>query len=225
MKLTVVFAAVFSCLWGDTLRALESQPVRTTDTLPLTEEHTIDLIGYGIVVGLAGTGGSSESTKRTAIKLVQEMELREDPQARAVIQRGQLQTGTISVVQVTASLPRHVSRGQKVDVTLSTLDDAESLRGGVLVRAPLKGVEGVVYAVAGGSISTSGGEFGGEASPSVRGHVTVGHIPRGATVKVEVPSENIHQGAMHQLRHRSGPEHRVTRRGWLGRKMNKIWPF
>jgi flagellar P-ring protein precursor FlgI len=199
LKMTTALAAALCCLYGDTLSAFESPQVRIKDVTDIAGEHPNDLIGYGLVVGLAGTGGSSEATKRAAIEFLQKMGLRADPQIRAFIQRAREKTDNISVVMVTATLPSFRKPGQKLDVIVSAFDDAESLNGGLLLRTPLKGVDGAVYAVATGAVSTNGGEFGGEASSVVKNHPTTGRVPNGAVIEVEVPAKIIHQGVFHLL--------------------------
>ena len=159
LKMTTALAAALCCLYGDTLSAFESPQVRIKDVTDIAGEHPNDLIGYGLVVGLAGTGGSSEATKRAAIEFLQKMGLRADPQIRAFIQRAREKTDNISVVMVTATLPSFRKPGQKLDVIVSAFDDAESLNGGLLLRTPLKGVDGAVYAVATGAVSTNGGSL------------------------------------------------------------------
>jgi flagellar P-ring protein FlgI len=199
LKMTTALAAALCCLCGDTLCAFEAPQVRIKDITDIAGEHQNDLVGYGLVTGLAGTGGSSESTKRAMIELLQKMGLRADPEIRAFIQRAKEKTDNISVVMVTATLQPHLKPGQKLDVVVSTLDDAESLNGGILQRTPLKGVDGSVYVVAAGAVSTNGGEFGGNASSVVKNHPTTGRVPDGGVIQVEVPTKIIHQGVFHLL--------------------------
>ncbi|MEO2028986.1 MAG: flagellar basal body P-ring protein FlgI [Fuerstiella sp.] len=198
-KLTIVFAVALCCVCGDSLRAVEGPLVRIKDITEMAGEHPNDLIGYGLVVGLAGTGGTGEATKRAAIEFLQKMGLRADPQIRAFIQRAKEKTDNISVVMVTATLPPNKKPGQKLDVIVAAFDDAESLNGGVLLRTPLKGVDGQVYAVANGPVSTNGGEFGGNAASVVKNHPTTGRVASGAVIEVEVPTKIIHQGVFHLL--------------------------
>ena len=201
LKSTIWSAVALCCVCGDILRAFEAPQVRIRDITDIAGEHPNDLIGYGLVIGLAGTGGTSESTKRAAIEFLQKMGLRADPQIRALVQRAREKTDNISVVMVTATLPPNKKPGQKVDVIVAAFDDAESLNGGVLMRTPLKGVDGQVYAIANGPVSTNGGEFNGNAASVVKNHPTTGRVSDGAVIEVEVPTSIIHQGVFHLLLH------------------------
>ncbi|MCR9200967.1 MAG: flagellar basal body P-ring protein FlgI [Planctomycetaceae bacterium] len=195
--------------------------VRVKDITTLAGEHANQLVGYGLVTGLNGTGGSSESTKRLAILMLQELGLRADPATRALIQQSQEKTDNISVVMVTASLPPHARIGQAIDVTVSAFDDAESLNGGVLISTPLTGVDGEVYALAAGPISTNGGSFGGQAGNVTKNHPTTGRIANGATVEAEVPS-TIFQDGQFQLLLRQ-PEFETATR--IADAINRQYPF
>lgn len=162
--------------------------VRVKDITTVAGEHANQLVGYGLVAGLNGTGGKSESTKRLAILMLQELGLRADPATRALIQQSQEKTDNLSVVMVTASLPPHARTGQTIDVTVSAFDDAKSLNGGVLISTPLTGVDGEVYVLAAGPVSTNGGSFGGQAGNVTKNHPTTGRIANGGTVEAEVPT-------------------------------------
>lgn len=182
------------------------QMIAIRDITDIAGEHPNDLMGLGLVVGLEGTGGSSESTKRAAIELLQRMGLRADPATRAAIQQAREKTDNISVVMVTATLPPHATPGNTVDVVVSAFDDAESLNGGQLIRTPLRGADGEVYAVATGSISINGGNFGGQAASVVKNHPTSGRIPDGAVVEECIPTNIIHSGVFHLLLRRNNLE-------------------
>ncbi|MCA9051228.1 MAG: flagellar basal body P-ring protein FlgI [Planctomycetaceae bacterium] len=177
----------------------QSPQVRIKDVTDIAGEHQNDLVGYGLVVGLAGTGGTSESTKRAAVESLQKLGLRADPQVRAIIQQAREKTNNISVVMVTAKLPPYAKPGQKIDVIVAAFDDAESLNGGLLLRTPLKGVDGEVYAVASGPVSLNGGTFGGQGATVSKNHPTTGRVANGAVIEAEVPTTIIHQGYFHLL--------------------------
>ncbi|MDG2128608.1 MAG: flagellar basal body P-ring protein FlgI [Fuerstiella sp.] len=199
LRLATVLAVALCCLCGDILRAFESPQVRIKDITDVAGEIPEDLLGFGLVIGLAGTGGSSDSTKRALIELEQKMGLRADPQIRAAIQRAREKTDNISLVMVKATLGPYTKRGQRIDVIVATADDAESLNGGMLLRTPLKGVDDVVYAVATGPISTNGGEFGGTASSVVKNHPTTGRVPGGAVVVEQKHTQKFYGGVKFQL--------------------------
>ena len=180
--------------------------VQVRDIVDIAGEHRNELMGLGVVVGLEGTGGGSESTKRAAVEILQKMGLRADPATRAAIQQAKENTDNISVVMVTAMLQPHKKIGQQIDVIVSAFDDAESLNGGQLLRTPLRGVDGEVYAMAGGSVSINGGAFGGEAATVVKNHPTSGRIPNGAIIENEVPTNIVHQGTFRLFLHHPSVE-------------------
>lgn len=182
-------------LWAGVLWSLPAQgQVRVKDITQLAGEHANQLVGMGLVTGLAGTGGTSESTKRVAIELMQKLGLRSDPQTRALIASAKEKTNNLSVVMVTARLPPHAKPGQVIPVTVSTLDDAKSLNGGVLLPTPLEGHDGNVYVVASGAVTTGGFSFGGQAGNVVKNHPTTGRIPDGGLVEADVPSTILRHG-------------------------------
>lgn len=160
--------------------------VRIRDITQVAGEHPNQISGMGLVFGLAGTGGNSQTTKQFALNLLQKMGNRADPLLRENIQRSQEKTDNMSVVLVNAILPPHAKRGQRIDVTVSTFDNAKSLTGGILVSTELYGPDGEVYVVAAGPVSLNGGDFGGNAANVTKNHPTTGRIPMGGTVEAEV---------------------------------------
>ncbi|MCA1989089.1 MAG: flagellar basal body P-ring protein FlgI [Desulfarculus sp.] len=147
------------------------------------------LVGYGIVVGLNGTGDDLTNTPFTKESLVGMLErlgvnIRQQGGTIATVK-----PKNVAAVMVTADLPPYARLGQRLDVTLSSLGDSSSLAGGTLLVAPLKGLDGTVYAVAQGPVSVGGFQAGGEAASVSKNHPTVGRIPRGALVERELPLE------------------------------------
>ena len=137
------------------------------------------LIGYGLVAGLSGTGDQTTQVPYSvqAIRnMLRQMGLTLDPNAF-------VQPTAVAAVMVTADLPTFMQIGQKLDVTVSALGNAKSLRGGVLLMTELKGADGQVYAVAQGSLLVSVFEASGQAASATVNIPTVAHIPRGATVE------------------------------------------
>jgi len=195
--------------------------VRIKDITTLSGEHPNQLTGYGLVTGLNKTGGKSESTKRLAINMLQSLGLRADPRTRAFIQQAQEKTDNLSVVMVTATLPPHAKIDQAIDVTVSAFDDASSLNGGVLISTPLTGVDGEVYDLAGGPVSTNGGSFGGQAGNVTKNHPTTGRIVNGGIVEREVPA-SVFRGGEFQLLLRQ-PEYETAKR--IAAAINKEFPF
>ncbi len=143
------------------------------------------LVGYGLVVGLDGTGDQTSQTQFTAQSLKSML-----AQLGVVIPPGvNPKPKNVAAVMVHATLPPFVKPGQTIDVTVSSIGNAKSLRGGTLLMTPLKGADGQVYAIAQGSLVVSG--FGAEGNDGSRITVNVpsaGRIPNGATVERAVTS-------------------------------------
>src|SRR5437868_2358763 len=139
------------------------------------------LIGYGLVVGLNGTGdtiNNSPFTKQSLTAMLERL---------GVNIRGQtLRTGNVAAVMVTSNLPAFSTQGTHIDVTVSALGDAKSLQGGTLLVTPLLGADGNVYAVAQGSLAIGGFEAQGDAAKITRGVPTVGRIANGAIIEREI---------------------------------------
>jgi flagellar P-ring protein precursor FlgI len=139
------------------------------------------LVGYGLVVGLNGTGDTLRNAPFTQQSLTAMLE------RLGVNTRGsQLKTANVAAVMVSASLPAFSSQGTRIDVTVSALGDATNLQGGVLLVTPLMGADGQVYAVAQGPVATGGFSAKGEAASIVRGVPTNGRIANGAIVEREI---------------------------------------
>ena len=140
-----------------------------------------ELIGYGLVVGLNGTGDTLNNIPFTKQSLTAMLE------RLGVNIRGQtLRTGNVAAVMVTANLPAFGTQGTRIDVTASALGDAKSLQGGTLLVTPLLGADGNVYAVAQGSLAIGGFQAEGDAAKIVRGVPTVGRIANGALIEREI---------------------------------------
>ena len=139
------------------------------------------LIGYGLVVGLDGTGDRIRNTPFTRESLVSMLE-----RMGVNIRSENLDTDNIAAVMVTANLPAFATQGTRVDVSVSALGDAESLRGGILLVTPIYGADGEVYAIAQGSVAVSGFAARGDAASITRGVPTNGRIANGAVVEREL---------------------------------------
>ncbi|MFL5107950.1 MAG: flagellar basal body P-ring protein FlgI, partial [Xanthobacteraceae bacterium] len=139
------------------------------------------LIGYGLVVGLNGTGDTLNNIPFTKQSLQAMLE------RLGVNIRGQaLRTGNVAAVMVTANLPAFGTQGTRLDVTASALGDSKSLQGGTLLVTPLLGADGNVYAVAQGSLSIGGFQAEGDAAKITRGVPTVGRIANGGIIEREI---------------------------------------
>src|SRR5579872_3004854 len=139
------------------------------------------LIGYGLVVGLNGTGDTLNNTPFTKQSLQGMLE-----RLGVNIRGQQIRTGNVAAVMVTANLPPFATQGTRIDVTASALGDAKSLLGGTLLVTPLLGADGNVYAVAQGSLAIGGFQVEGEAASITRGVPTVGRLPNGAIIEREI---------------------------------------
>ncbi|WP_108662715.1 flagellar basal body P-ring protein FlgI [Acuticoccus kandeliae] len=140
------------------------------------------LIGYGLVIGLQGTGDTLRNAPFT------EQALKSMLDRMGVAVRGvPLRAQNVAAVTVTATLPPFVGIGSRIDVSLGSIGDATSLRGGTLVVTPLTGGDGQVYAVAQGPVQASGVNVQGAAADLTQGVATAGRIPNGALVERRVP--------------------------------------
>ena len=159
----------------------DAKTSRIKDIVDIEGVRENQLVGYGLVVGLNGSGDSlnnSPFTERSLIAMLERM---------GVNVRGQnLNTGNVAAVMVTATLPPFTNQGARIDVTVSTLGDATDLRGGTLLVTPLMAADGEVYAVAQGPVSISGFNVEGAAATLTQNVPTAGRIPEGAIVEREI---------------------------------------
>ena len=139
------------------------------------------LVGYGIVVGLNGTGDTLNNIPFTKQSL-QAMLERLGVNTRGATMR----TQNLAAVMVTASLPPFATQGNRIDITVSSLGDAKSLQGGTLLVTPLLGADGEVYALAQGSVAIAGFSAEGDAAKITRGVPTNGRVPNGAMIEREM---------------------------------------
>ena len=155
---------------------------RVKDIADFEGVRTNMLVGYGLVVGLNGTGDSLRNAMVTQESLVAMLE------RLGVSTRGNaLNTKNVAAVMVTATLPPFARQGSRIDVAVSSLGDSKSLLGGTLLVTPLLGADGEAYAVAQGPLSVGGFEARGEAETVTRGVPTAARVPGGAIVEREVP--------------------------------------
>ena len=181
---------VYSARWGvvcATLVALALSAVPAGATSRIKDLANIEgvrqnqLIGYGLVVGLNGTGDTLNNipfTKQSLQAMLERMGVN--------IRGATIRTGNVAAVMVTGNLPPFGTQGTRMDVTVSALGDSKNLQGGTLLVTPLLGADGNVYAVAQGSVAISGFQAEGEAAKIVRGVPTVGRIANGAIIEREI---------------------------------------
>jgi flagellar P-ring protein precursor FlgI len=142
------------------------------------------LIGYGLVVGLKGTGDKVQQnlyTRQTLQNLLERMGLS--------VTASSLKPENIATVLITATLPPFVRQGAKIDVTVSAIGDAKSLAGGTLILSPLKAIDGQIYALAQGPLSIGGISAGSQGNSVDINHPTVGRVPNGAMVERSVSTD------------------------------------
>jgi len=172
--------------------------VRIKDITDFQGARSNQLYGFGLVVGLDGTGGKSQFTQQVAVDMLQKLKVT----AKTVSTNPSdnvFKSGNIAAVMVTAEIGPFARWGSRLDVTISVLDDATSLQGGTLLLTPLKGADGEVYAVAQGPLSVGGFSFSGRAASAQKNHPTVGRIAGGAIVEREAHGDICFDGQMRLL--------------------------
>ena len=174
---------------------------RIKDLVTLAGVRSNQLVGYGLVIGLAKTGdGSVNLTKQSIASMVS--------QFGVIASMADIDGSNSATVMVTANLPAFAKPGQTIDVTISTIGKAKSLKGGTLLMTAMKGANGKVYAIAQGNLVVGGlGIEGADGSSTIQGTPTVGRIPGGATVEKKVENNflskrdvvlNLHQSDFSQ---------------------------
>lgn len=183
---SVLVKVLIAVIW--TLAALmvadAARAERVKDVASIAGVRFNQLAGYGIVVGLDGSGDQTTQTPFTVqsiISMLSGMGVSLPPGTN-------LQLKNVAAVMVTASLPPFARTGQSLDVTVSSMGNAKSLRGGTLVMTPLKGADGNVYAMAQGHVVVVGAGAEGAGTTKTINHLAVGRIANGATVEREVPT-------------------------------------
>lgn len=158
-----------------------AKTTRIKDIVDFEGVRDNQLIGYGLVVGLNGTGDSLNNSPFTEQSLISMLE------RLGVSTRGQnLNTGNVAAVMVTATLPPFTNQGANIDINVSALGDAESLQGGTLLVTPLMAADGEVYAIGQGPVIISGFSVEGDAGSVTQNIPTAGRIPAGAIVEREI---------------------------------------
>lgn len=156
--------------------------IRIKDIAAFDGVRDNQLIGYGLVVGLNGTGDSDQTTfpVQSVVNLLERMGIS--------IDRSQVTVKNVAAVMVTGTLPPFAKQGNRMDVLVSSMGDSKSIAGGTLLMTPLKGGDGQVYAVAQGAVLTNAFSYGGQASSAQKNHPTAGRVPEGALVERELPN-------------------------------------
>ncbi len=156
--------------------------VRLKELVSLEGVRENQLVGYGLVVGLFGTGDKAQTlfTTQSLANVLQQMGVTVPP--------SQILVRNTAAALVTATLPPFAQPGTRIDVTVAAIGDATSLRGGLLVMTSLRGIDGQVYSVAQGPVVTGGFVVGAIGTSQTVNHPTVGRIPEGATIERLAPS-------------------------------------
>ena len=172
-----------ACLLALTLAStVHATPVRIKDLVEFDGVRGNDLVGYGLVVGLNGSGDGLRNAPFTE-EIMQNMLER----LGVNVTGEQFRPKNVAAVFVTATLPPFARAGSQIDVTVSAIGDAKSLLGGTLVMTPLTAADGQIYAVAQGTIIAGGASAEGEGATVTQGVPTAGTVPSGARVEREVP--------------------------------------
>jgi len=171
----IIFIVLFFAAVTD-----ESNAARIKDLAYINGVRSNQLVGYGLVVGLNGTGDKSNTifTNQSLANMLEKMGIRIDPTKTKV--------NNIAAVTVTADLPPFGKVGNKIDASVSSIGDAKSLGGGILLLTQLKGADGEVYAMAQGPLVVGGFLASGTGATVQKNHPTVGRVPNGVTIEREI---------------------------------------
>jgi flagellar P-ring protein precursor FlgI len=169
----IILAMIVFCVQGNA--------VRIKDIANIKGVRQNQLVGYGLVVGLNGTGDDDDLkyTIQSLAAMLQKMGV--------TVRAEDIESENVAAVMVTAELPPFARVGSQIDVLVSSIGDADNLQGGTLLFTPLKGADGQVYAIAQGPVSTGGFGAGGSAGGGVQKNFpTVGRVPGGASIENEI---------------------------------------
>ena len=165
-------------------------PVR--DLVLVSGARDNQLVGYGLVVGLAGDGDKDQIySKQTIANILQRYGVN--------LPAATVSAKNVAAVMVTADIPAFVKPGARIDVTVASMGDAKSLQGGVLLQAPLLGADNKVYAVAQGPMSIGGFSAGDSGASVTKNHPTTGQIVNGALVEREIPTSVVRDNTIELL--------------------------
>jgi len=192
MRTLPLLLSMISLVGAWAAEPIRNPEARLRDVARLQGVRGNQLLGYGMVVGLDGTGDKDQTkfTVQSLANLMARQGVSIDPKA--------VKVKNVAAVMVTAELPPFAKPGQKIDITVSSMGDAKSLAGGTLLMTPLQGPDNQIYAVAQGPLLVNGFSAGGAGSTVTKNHPTAGRIPDGALVERAVPGDF---GARDQLRY------------------------
>ena len=185
MRLTTYLLAAVAAwaLCGPAFAAADADTVRLKDLGKFAGWRENALVGYGLVTGLAGTGdsASNKATRQSIANMLAQFDVAVSPDD--IVSRN------TAAVMVTATLPPVATRGDTLDVTVTSVGDARSLAGGSLLLTPLKAPNGRVYALAQGALSVGGYKYDLAGNVAQKNHPTVGSVPNGASVELAVKAD------------------------------------
>ncbi len=181
VKALSVVLHIFFILFTILMVYSKAHAARIKDIASVEGVRDNSLIGYGLVIGLNGTGDKTGTlfTVQSLTSMLNKMGITVDPKS--------VNVKNVAAVMVTTRLPPFIKPGSRLDVSVSSLGDATSLQGGTLLLTPLKGPDQKVYAIAQGAVSIGGFIGGGEGDKSQKNHPTAGRIASGALVERAVP--------------------------------------
>ncbi len=218
LALSLAIASPLSAQVGDSspITLNYSGGSRIKDLIDVEGARDNQLNGYGLVVGLAGTGDSKiDSTLQTIANALKNYGVN--------VPMDDIKSGNVAAVMITADIPPFVKPGNRIDVTVSSIGDSKTLQGGVLLQVPLQGADKTVYAVAQGPIAV-GGFLGGQGGPGgatvQKNFPTVGTIPNGAIVEREIPTEVVRNGAMNLMLREAD----FTSAARMAEAINRVFP-
>lgn len=172
---------IFLLLVAVALCALPAHAARLKDLADIEGVRGNQLYGFGLVVGLAGTGDSQQVdfTTKGMSNLLEKVGIRSDST--------KIRVKNVASVMVTATLPPFIRPGSRIDITMSSIGDSKSLQGGVLLFTPLRGADGNVYGIAQGPVVVGGFSVGSGGDSAQKNHPTVGMIANGALIERSIP--------------------------------------
>jgi flagellar P-ring protein FlgI len=180
------FLLICAAILGGLMFTQTAYAERLKDLANIQGVRSNQLIGYGLVVGLDGTGDQTTQTPftlQTTLNMLQSLGVTLPPNTYS-----QIQLKNVAAVIVTASLPPFAQIGQNLDVTVSAMGNAKTLRGGTLLLTPLKGADGQVYAMSQGNVVIGGASASANGSSATINQLNAGRISAGATVERTIPS-------------------------------------
>jgi flagellar P-ring protein precursor FlgI len=189
------FAALIAFLLALALPVSSFAGVRLRDLVMVSGARDNQLVGYGLVVGLAGDGDKDQAyTKQTVANMLSRHGIN--------LPAGTISAKNVAVVMITADIPPFIKPGARIDVNVASIGDAKSLSGGVLLQTPLLGADNRVYAVAQGPLLLGGfaaGDGGAGGATVTKNHPTTAQIANGALVEREIPTQFVHDNMVQLL--------------------------